>query len=243
MPDIVNLFRAKQTELIVMLLGGRGVIGHPGEKGSATEENWRRLLRSYLPTRYQVASGFVVDVDGGVSDQIDVLILDNQYTPVLFESGGVRYFAAESLYAAFEVKQEINKQNIQYASAKLSSIRKLRRTSAPIISNIGTDEPDDPVEPQRIIGGLLTTDSASRSGLSKASKDHLMNLAYQSSLDIGCSITRGAFRVDHDASIPTVVESQPKLSLVFFMLSLLDMLQNVGTVAAIDYQEWLKHAQ
>ncbi len=136
MLDIAETFRAKQMELQVMLLGGRSLIAHPGEKGAATEENWRRLLRSYLPARYQVASGCAVDVDGNVSEQIDVLLVDNQYTPVLFETGGIRYFAAESLYAAFEVKQDINKDHIEYAGAKVASVLSIAKVIRPVVATV-----------------------------------------------------------------------------------------------------------
>ncbi len=240
MLDIAATFRAKQMELQVMLLGGRSLIAHPGEKGAATEENWRRLLRSYLPARYQVASGCAVDVDGNVSEQIDVLLLDNQYTPVLFETGGVRYFPAESLYAAFEVKQDINKDHIGYAGDKVASVRRLRRTSAPIQHAGGTHAPGPP---KHIIGGLLATESGWSAGLGQRFEESLLSLDADSALDIGCAVRHGAFRIDVETGSPVITKSPRDLSLIFFTLSLLDMLQAIGTVAAIDYHEWLKHAR
>lgn len=240
MVNITEIFHAKQTELLVLLLGGRGVIGHPGEKGAATEENWRRMLRGYLPNRYQVTSGCVVDVDGNVSEQMDVLILDNQYTPVLFETGGVQYFPAESLYAAFEVKQDITKKHIEYAGAKLSSVRRLHRTSGAIPHAGGVYEPR-PVS--RIIGGLLATGSGWRTALGKSFEQSLLHLSHENSLDIGCVIEHGAFLVNRDSGHMSVTKSAPELSLVFFVLSLLGQLQAVGTVPAIDYGQWLRHAR
>ena len=234
-----DVFLAKQKELLVMLLGGRGVVDHPGEKGTATEESWRRLLRSYLPSRYQVGSGFVVDVKGRVSDQMDVLLLDNQYSPVFFESGGVRYFPAESVYAAFEVKQDMTRENIAYAGAKVASVRRLYRTSARIPHAGGAYEPKTP---GRIIGGLLATGAKWKPPLGKPFERSLLGLDEESALDLGCVIEHGAFSVDHEAESPIVTKSQPDLSLTFFILSLLDTLQALGTVAAIDYGEWLRHA-
>ena len=240
MLDVAEVFRAKQMELLVMLLGGRGVIRHSGEKGAATEENWRRLLRSYLPARYQVSSGCVVDVDGMVSEQMDVLLLDNQYTPVLFETGGVRYFPAESIYAAFEVKQDITKEHIEYAGSKVASVRRLRRTSAAIKHAGGTH---DPSPPKQIIGGLLATDSGWNTGLGRRFEESLLSLDADSALDIGCAVRHGAFRLDHESTPPVITKSTHNLSLIFFTLSLLDMLQALGTVIAIDYREWLKHSR
>lgn len=234
-----DVFLAKQEELLAMLLGGRGVVDHPGEKGTATEENWRRLLRSYLPARYQVGSGFVVDVTGSVSDQVDVLLLDNQYSPVFFESGGIRYFPAESVYAAFEVKQDISRENLAYAGAKVASVRRLSRTSARI-PHAGGDY--SPKTPGRIIGGLLATGTKWKTPLGKPFERSLLGLDEESALDLGCVIQHGAFSVNHEAEPPVVTRSQPNLSLTFFILSLLETLQALGTVAAIDYGEWLRHA-
>lgn len=240
MVSIREIFQAKQQELLVLLLGGRGVIGHPGEKGAATEENWRRMLRGYLPRRYQITSGCVVDVEGNVSEQMDVLILDNQYTPVLFETGGVRYTPAESLYAAFEVKQDISRRNIEYAGAKLSSVRRLHRTSGAIPHAGGTY---DPRVPGRIIGGLLATNSGWKTALGTSFERSLLGLSPDGSLDIGCVIEHGAFSVDYQADQSSITKSAPELSLVFFVLSLLSKLQALGTVPAIDYRQWLGHAR
>ena len=80
-----QLFRAKQAEMVACLLSSRQV-AHAGEMGSATEENWRELLRAYLPSRYAVEGGFMIDVDGRESQQLDLIIFDRQYSPVLFEN-------------------------------------------------------------------------------------------------------------------------------------------------------------
>ena len=112
-----ELFAAKQQEMLAVLQGVRSVVDHPSMKGTASEENWRTLLGQYLPERYRIESGKVIDSKGAQSDQIDVIILDQQYSPLLFESGDQKYFPAESVYAVLEVKQVLNKENLEYAAA------------------------------------------------------------------------------------------------------------------------------
>ncbi len=85
------------------------------------------------------------------TQQIDVVIHDRHCSPLLFEVGGSFYIPAESVYAAIEVKQSIDKGNIEYAADKVASVRRLDRTSVPIPDVAGTY---DPKEPHRIIGGL-----------------------------------------------------------------------------------------
>ena len=190
--DLSQLFEVKQQEMLGRLLGVRSVVTHPGEKGVATEENWRGLLAGYLPNRYQVDRGFVVDVDGLRSDQIDAVVFDGQYSPMLFNDGGVRFIPAESVYAVLEVKQELNRGNLEYAANKVASVRRLRRTSVPIVHAGGEYQPK---EPFRILGGILTTSSEWKPPLGSPFQDALAGLQQEGRLDFGCALQHGAFEV------------------------------------------------
>ncbi len=76
-----------------------------------------------------------------MSDFIVIVIHDRQYCPLLFEDGGQKYIPAESVYAALEVKQDLNKGHIEYAAAKGESVRRLRRTNVDIVHAGGVHEP------------------------------------------------------------------------------------------------------
>ena len=54
-------------------------------------------LRKYLPNRYAVAQGIVVDSNGATSDQIDIIIFDPQYTPTLLDQQSHRFVPAEAV--------------------------------------------------------------------------------------------------------------------------------------------------
>src|SRR3546814_1043708 len=56
-------------------------LGHPTDKGDASEQVWIDVLTHYLPRRYEARKGFVVDSRGVFSQQIDVIIHDRQYSP------------------------------------------------------------------------------------------------------------------------------------------------------------------
>src|SRR3546814_18391031 len=55
-------------------------LGHPTDKGDASEQVWIDVLTHYLPRRYEARQGFVVDSRGVFSQQIDVIIHDRQYS-------------------------------------------------------------------------------------------------------------------------------------------------------------------
>src|SRR3546814_9063509 len=45
-------------------------LGHPTDKGDASEQVWIDVLTHYLPRRYEARKGFVVDSRGVFSQQI-----------------------------------------------------------------------------------------------------------------------------------------------------------------------------
>jgi hypothetical protein len=109
----------------------RGMTAHPTVMGDQSEQDWAAILRNFLPERYEVGPIIAVDSNGAQSEQIDVGIFDRQYSPLWFgRQGATRIVPVESVYAAFEVKPEMNKQYIEYAASKVASVRRLHRTSA-----------------------------------------------------------------------------------------------------------------
>src|SRR5207249_11307577 len=134
----------------------RRTLHHPGTKGDASEKVWLELLETYLPQRYCAATAHVVDSNGVFSHQIDVVVFDRQYSPFIFRYEGQTIIPAESVYAAFEAKQSINASQVAYAKEKISSVRRLHRTSLPIPYAQGT-YPPKPLIP--ILGGILAFES------------------------------------------------------------------------------------
>jgi hypothetical protein len=102
-----NTFLHLQHQMIARHTTNRKVLQHPGTKGEAAEVHWVKMLADYLPERYCAAKAFVLDCKGSLSDQIDVVIYDRQYSPFLFNQDGAKYVPAESVYAVFEVKQDL----------------------------------------------------------------------------------------------------------------------------------------
>jgi hypothetical protein len=237
MPNrIETLLYSLQESLTASLSSIRTAVTHPGAKGDASEENWIAFFKAHLPNRYQADKAFVIDSDGQCSDQIDVVIYDRQYTPMLFNRDGQRFMPAESVYAVFEVKQDMSREHIQYAGAKAASVRRLRRTSAAIPHAGGQYQPRALFQ---IVAGLLTYDS----GWSPAFGTPFMKVLKQGSeqerIDIGVAASAGAFDAQYSGDgTPSVRLADRSVALTFFFFSLLDRLQKLGTVSAIDYSAY-----
>jgi hypothetical protein len=195
------------------------------------------MLNTYLPKRYQAAKAFVLDADGNLSEQIDIVIFDRQYSPFLFSQDGACYVPAESVYALLEVKQDLNKENLEYAGSKAASIRNLRRTSAPIPHAGGTFEPRKLFP---IMAGVLTLGNTWNPPFGDSFERVISQLPSEKRIDIGCALQFGAFDVQYVEGSKPQIEKDEKNTLIFFFLRLLSRLQSLGTVPAIEINEYAK---
>jgi hypothetical protein len=211
-------------------------MGHPVAKGDVAENVWAQLLAGYLPQRYKVTKAFVCDSEGNFSDQLDVVVYDRQYTPLIFEMDGQVIIPAESVYAVFEAKQEIDAAQVDYAAKKVASVRALKRTSLPV-PHIGGSSPPKPLQP--IIGGLLTFESGWSPPLGQSLRKVLRGADDDHRLDIGCVAAHGWFACDGSGC--HVINNQGKPATAF-LLELIARLQSSATVPMIDvraYAKWL----
>ncbi len=212
---------------------------HPEARGDAAEEAWIAILRTALPRRYEVAQAFVLDCDGVQSQQQDVVIFDRQFSPLLSDAAGGRYVPAEAVYAVFEVKQAIGREEVLDAREKAGSVRTLRRTSAGFRHLAGTAPADRPHD--AILAGLLAVKAGWSPPYGTPFKSALVQDATdQRRLDLGCSLDGGAFEVSYDAaSEPTVAVSEPDIGLPTFLFKLLQRFQGMTTAHALDFGAYL----
>lgn len=229
--NVPELFKGLEAAMHAKLAATRAHVDHQGSKGDVSEAHWRELLGHYLPERYKVIRGFVIDSKGAASDQIDVIIMDRQYSPFILNVDDALYVPAEAVYAVFEVKQTLDAGHVAYAGDKVASVRKLHRTSAPIPHAGGMYDPKGLMP---ILGGLLTTDCdwvmTFGDPFKKANKD----LSADKNLDLGCALHKGAFEYVNGGELMTHEEN----GLLRFILALIRRLQELGTVAMISIQAY-----
>lgn len=231
--DLREILNKHQAAMLANLDLGRSAFDNAEMKGDATESQWLRVIDDFLPGRYQCTSAKVLDCHGDTSDFVDVVIHDRHYCPLLFELGGQKYIPAESVYAAFEVKQELTKGDIEYAAKKGASVRRLHRTNISFQHAGGVQQPR-PVFP--ILTGILTTKSSWTPSFGDAFHEAIRNTAGEETrLDIGCALRHGTFDIDwtggHEGELTF---SEACASLMFFLMRLFGRLQALGTVPAVD---------
>ena len=237
--SLKELYSSTQAVMEANLRVGRVAYDHATTTGTVTENNWIEWMRMYLPKRYCVDRAHVIDSDNHVSDQIDLVIYDQQYSHLVFEMNGEKYVTAESVYAIFEIKQDLDKEHMDYAVNKFKSVRELKRTSAPIVSANG---PAYPKKLHNIVSGILTLDSAWVSPVLKHVSPYMLNKPDDEVVDLICCVEEGSFaNYGVKSEYREVLYTGKENSLIFFLLELLKKLQLVGTVPAIEIQAYEKH--
>lgn len=128
--DLKELVQLMSSELRQNFEKRARLINHPGESGTAREEALRSMLSTYLPKRCGVDTGFVIDSQGNESKQIDVIIYDQNYSPVFEIVEDKRYFPCETVLAVGEVKTDINTRELKDSFDKIESVKSLNRAGA-----------------------------------------------------------------------------------------------------------------
>lgn len=231
-----DVFTSISEPIKAILTTASKSITHPGTKGDVSEYQWLVWLKTYLPKRYSIDKGFVIDYKGNISEQQDIIIYDKQYTPYLLNREGVLYIPSESVYAVIEIKQKITKEYIKYAGQKVASVRNLKRTSKEIKHAGGKFKAK---KLHRIIGGIITLENNWKQPFGKSFESALAKLNKNEKLDMGCCLNRGSFVVIYNQEIK-ILSSSKKDSLTFFFIRLISLLQDMGTVPAIDFEKYLE---
>ncbi|MEH6505989.1 MAG: DUF6602 domain-containing protein [Sulfitobacter litoralis] len=225
-----SAFMGVQEELVLKLKLASSSIGHAPTIGSVNEDHWITVFRTYLPKRYEVATGFVIDSRGARSDQIDLVIYDKHFTPTLLDQQSHRYIPAEAVYAVFEAKPHFDKDYLKYAGEKAASVRKLHRTSVSIAHAGGKYAPKKPFP---ILAGIVAARASWADGLGKSFSGNLPTSG-NNELNCGCALDHGAFD-DFDGNVNVTPRDG---ALIYFLFRLLGRLQSIGSVPAIDWSAY-----
>lgn len=265
--DLKKLFEGLQEQMSAQLKTNRKFISHPGSKGDALENAWIEWLRKYLPNRYSVDKAIVIDHEGNTSQQMDIVIYDNWFTPFIFNQNGFFYIPAEGVYAVFEVKPDINgvvkskkgeksKSYIEYAGEKIESVRVLKREAAKFVNG---GKMCDPRSLTKIVGGILCSTNSFTHANNSTLEEHLKALDNLKSIDLGCIADYGSFYIDYNPNAEITKSGQDAYlefytnrtfnkikfsnsdhSFVTFFMQLTRYLQQaIGTIPAINLNKYL----
>lgn len=107
----------------------QAVIKHRGLKGGSNEEIFRTFLIEYLPKSLGISTGELVDANGNVSRQLDVIIYDSAKTPILYRNANTQVIPVECAYAVIEVKAKLDKRELYKTFENMKTVRGLEKTA------------------------------------------------------------------------------------------------------------------
>jgi hypothetical protein len=234
--SLPRLMQTLHERVSLDLKTAREALGHPVARGTGSEAVWATLFRKYLPQRYAVEKATIVDSKGQFSGEIDVVLFDRQYTPLIFEYQNQLVVPVEAVYALFEAKQEIKSAFVRYAQEKMATVRRLHRTSAPVQTIDGRRI----AKLQPILAGFLAFDSDWKTTpIDKYLSPVLAAEQKEGRLDFGCIAAYGTFGCQGANCVTSTPHDK---ATTCFLLELITRLQRLGTAPAIDmaaYARWL----
>lgn len=78
---------------------------HGPTTGSYREDIWLQLFETILPQKFVIEhSVFIIDSGEGISNEVDLAILDEMYTPYIFRKGRLKFIPIEAVAAVVECK-------------------------------------------------------------------------------------------------------------------------------------------
>ncbi|MBB5577019.1 DUF6602 domain-containing protein [Rhizobium paranaense] len=109
-----------------MFIDVDGKLVHPGEFGVYREAVAREFIRTFVPKRLEIESGFVISSDGKISSQCDLIIYDSSVAPLLQNENRQRFFPIETVVAVGEIKSVMSEGDLYRALRKLAAIKSIR---------------------------------------------------------------------------------------------------------------------
>ncbi|MFD0586458.1 DUF6602 domain-containing protein [Paenibacillus sp. GCM10027627] len=75
--------------------------------GSFREEVWYSLFLQIVPRKFHIEQGiFIIDSNGHISDEVDLAIFDQSYTPYIFKFGKIKFIPIEAVAVAVQCKSK-----------------------------------------------------------------------------------------------------------------------------------------
>ena len=87
-------------------------------------------MKDRLPTYLELGKGEVIDSKGNTSKELDIVLNNRLYCPVVYNIGKISIYFVESVAVIFEVKSKLDKKEILDSDKKFVSLQPLERVYA-----------------------------------------------------------------------------------------------------------------
>jgi hypothetical protein len=130
--DPNKVFEGIGKQMLIDFAQIQSQIKHAGEIGNERELGLANFLKAYLPAKYTLVDGEIVDTFGQTSRQCDLIIYDQLNCPLLFAGRDYKILPIEPVLAMIEVKSRLSIAELRDASKKIKSVKVLNRENGPV---------------------------------------------------------------------------------------------------------------
>jgi hypothetical protein len=126
---------------------------HPTGVGDAREDVVRQYLQDILPRRFSVDRGKILDSEGHLSREFDVILSEAHDVAPAMSLAGRRIVPVEAVYGVLEVKSVLSGDDYDKFVEAVSELDQMRRYYKPLYPLHGLD-------PEVLCAGLLPQDNS-----------------------------------------------------------------------------------
>lgn len=117
---------------------------HGGLTGDSREVMWMEFFRKIIPKKYSLAQGvIIIDSEGNHSNEVDIAVFDEQYTPYVFQHNSLKFIPIEAVAIAIECKSsnfdvdklEVWSDNIKKLVPKTKGIARMAAQGVVMVEN------------------------------------------------------------------------------------------------------------
>ncbi len=93
--------------------------------GTEREDIWEQLFEMVLPKKFVIEhSVFIIDSNGNVSNEVDLAIIDETYTPYIFRYGRLKFIPIEAVATVVECKSKsVEEEQIKTWQKRIEELR------------------------------------------------------------------------------------------------------------------------
>jgi hypothetical protein len=101
----------------------------PSIIGDGSRQLLRDLVARFIPARYGVGSGVVIDRQGNQSRVCDIVIFDKTYYPSILALEAAHLFPVDFVYATIDIRPRLSSDEVKESLAAVASVRRLEIVS------------------------------------------------------------------------------------------------------------------
>jgi hypothetical protein len=130
------------------------LVAHRAEKGRIVESVVKSALRSVLPGRFSLGTGFAITASGQYSSQLDLVIYDGLFNSPIILEGGTGLFPIECIYGFIGIKSILDRAAIDDSTKAIGTVRGLANEKRYVAYGV-----HDKGDGRKVVGEFETTDT------------------------------------------------------------------------------------